>query len=90
MNKKTREEIFAESDKRYPDYNSYSHHALSLGFESGATWYSNLEEEPTEGAVNEAANTIFPCDMSDKIADGIAAQRRQGFFGGVKWVQTNP
>lgn len=90
MNKKTREEIFTESDKRYPDFNSFEHHALSLGFESGAKWYSELEEEPSEEAVDNAANAIFPCDLTDKIADKIASKRRTGFFGGVQWVQTTP
>jgi hypothetical protein len=87
MNTKTREEIFAESDKRYPDYFDAKQHGLSLGFEEGAKWASTLETEPSADAISMKAAESFPVDEKTIGAEvQVAAWRRAGFWRGVQWV----
>lgn len=85
--RKTRAEIFAESDRRYPDFGGYVDHALSLGFETGARWSSGLPEAPTEAELSAEALQQFPTS-ADTVEDQIDRLRREGFRAGAAWGRT--
>lgn len=84
----TRDEIFAECEKRWPDFESQEHHGRSLGFEQGGLWVLDLPIEEKASADAEAAfDRILGQPLSDDEAENIVnAWRREGFFAGADWA----
>lgn len=83
---KTRDEIFAKSDKLFPDFGSIEHHGKSLGFEEGATWISALDDVPTRADVVAEAERRYEIDPDDEASVIVSTWRRNGFVLGASWA----
>ena len=93
MSSLTRQTIFAESDRRYPDFFSASAHGRSLGFETGATFV--MENPENEESAEAIAARLFPTPQEDEYVDPIerdaaitvARLRYNGAVTGIRWAR---